>query len=78
VTGSAPVDVRFDQNSGTGNWQADQATKAFELSGGYGGNTNFLKGANDAGHNIFTPQQGYQQINPEGGFMARGTQSSGG
>jgi hypothetical protein len=32
--GQAPVDVRWAPNSGTGNWQADQATKNYLFGGG--------------------------------------------
>jgi RHS repeat-associated protein len=37
--GGASYDVRWQQYSGTGNWQADQATKAAELGGGWAFNS---------------------------------------
>jgi hypothetical protein len=36
----APVDIRFAQNSGTGNYVADQTTKDFLAAGGYKGTPN--------------------------------------
>lgn len=68
----APVDIRFSQNSGTGNWMADQTTKAFELSGGYPGGPNRLpNGTTDAGHTIFYPNAGTPRgyADPEQGVV---------
>lgn len=49
---NAPVDVRWAPNSGTGNFQADQATKSFELAGGYPGVPN-RPGTPDSGPSRF-------------------------
>lgn len=69
---NAPTDIRFAQNSGTGNWQADQTTKAFLLGGGYSGSANNMRGVSDAGRTRFVPQSGFVgQINPDTGILER-------
>lgn len=50
--GAGPADLRWAPNSGTGNFIADQTTKAFELAGGYPGGVN-RPGTPDAGPNRF-------------------------
>lgn len=55
--GGAPMDQtgRFSQNSGTGNFTADQTTNAFVAAGGYAGAPNFTGSTGDAGHTMFSP-----------------------
>jgi hypothetical protein len=50
--GSAPQDLRFAKDSGTGNWQADQFTNAYQLSGGDPGSPN-RPPASDRGNDMF-------------------------
>jgi hypothetical protein len=67
--GQAPPSAdRFAQNSGTGNWQADQATKAFQLSGGYPGPANH-PGVSDRGHDRFYGGPA-MTADDQGGFAA--------
>lgn len=62
----APQDIRFSQNSGTGNFTADQTAKNFELTGGgYAWKPN-NPGASDRGHDRFFNT--IMQVDPEGGF----------
>lgn len=70
----APSDIRFAQNSGTGNWTADQTTKAFELGGGYPGTPNRMANfTTDVGHNRFAPNAStpMPQFDPEQGGIVR-------
>lgn len=64
---NAPVDLRFAPNSGTGNWQADQTTKGFELSGGYPGTPNRAGTTTDRGLDRFMSGPA-MQYDAEGGF----------
>jgi hypothetical protein len=63
--GSSPAVDRFAQNSGTGNWNADQATKNFLLGGGYPATPN-NPGQGDEGLNRF--RSGRWVLDAEGGF----------
>lgn len=65
----ASSDVRFAQNSGTGNWVADQTTKDFLAAGGYKGTPN--KAMPDS-RNQFTPGSGFiGQIDQDTGLLQR-------
>lgn len=62
----APEEFRFANNSVTGNYQADQTTKNFELSGGYPATQNY-HGTPDSGPNRFYNfPNGPMQVNSEG------------
>lgn len=67
----APTDIRFAQNSGTGNFTADQTVKAFDLAGGYKGTPNRAV-APDAGRNRFSTGTGFMGgIDEDTGLLQR-------
>ena len=67
VTGAAPAEVRFAQGSGTGNWQADQYTKGYELGGGTPGAPNEAQSDELSMFRI-----GNWHLDPEGGYENTG------
>lgn len=67
---------RFSQDSGTGNFIADQTTKAFVAAGGYAGTPNDTRFTNDEGHNVFSGK--VAGAIDENGLIRRATASGGG
>lgn len=51
--GQAPQEIRFDRNSGTGNWQAGEFTRSYLAGGGDPGTPNYTGDTQDTGHTIY-------------------------